>query len=86
LILAPVIATVTCFVLGLAFCLFFRRSKDEGKAGEDDDSYFGKGMETDNSSHEEGTIEEGTYTVEAPAVPNPNERNTMAMTQRLYII
>jgi hypothetical protein len=72
LILAPVVVTVTLFVLGLALCVFFRRSKDDGRAGGDDSSYFGKGMETDNSSYAEGTIEEGMHTVEAPAILNPN--------------
>ena len=74
LILVPVVVTVALFVLGLAFCLIFRRRNDDAKAGEgDDDNAFGdKGVETDNSSNEEGYIEEGTHTVEAPAMLNPN--------------
>jgi hypothetical protein len=72
LILVPVVVTVTFFVLGLVFCLLFYRRKDDGKTGDDNDSYFGKGVETDNSSHEEGIIEEGTCTVEVPAMLNPN--------------
>jgi hypothetical protein len=73
LILVPVVVTVTFFVMGLALCLLFCRRKDNAKAGEDDDNYYGKGMETtDNSSYEEGTIEEYTHTVEAPAMLNPN--------------
>jgi hypothetical protein len=72
LILVPVVLIVTFFVLGIAFCLLFRRRKNYAKAGNDDDTYFRNGMETDNSSHEEGTIEEGTHTLEVPAMLNPN--------------